>query len=90
MCLGHCHNVRYLQLFSKEMHCARRREEDAEAILDLPLRLSLYERGNLRGIGRGMGLIGDEYLQCLGIPRVPVCAGIPFSIYYCTRDVVDY
>ena len=86
MCLGHCHNVRYLQIFSKEMHCAHHREEDAEAILDLPLRLSLYECGNLRGVGRGMGPIGDEYLHCLGIPRGSVCAGIPFSIYDCMRD----
>ena len=34
MCLGHFHNARVIQLFAKQPHYVRRREEDAEAILD--------------------------------------------------------
>ena len=37
MFLGHCCNVRELQLLTKQPHCVLHREEDAEAILDPPL-----------------------------------------------------
>ena len=66
MCLGICCNERELQFLSKQPHCICRREEDAEDILDPPLHLPPYERGRIRGAGRGVGPLGDGCVQCLG------------------------
>ena len=69
MCLGQCRNARELHLLSKQPHCIRHKEEDAEAILYPPLNFPSDGRGNLWGAGRGVRPLGDGCLQCLGIPR---------------------
>ena len=87
MCLMHRHNAGELQLLPKQSYRVFRQEDDAEAILDLPLYLPLDEGVHFRGAGRGVWPLGDCGLQRLEQSRGPgVCRD---SLLYIDPDHVE-